>query len=65
LTLQSQSKVRIEVYTLSGKLVLSKGLGAVDANITEKLDISGLQQGIYIVKVTTSEKTVSAKLVKL
>jgi hypothetical protein len=65
-TLESQSDVKIEIYDLAGKLVLSHDLGVVLASkITQTLDISGLSKGSYLVKTITPEKTTSTKLVKL
>ena len=51
---------KIEVYTITGKLILSKNL----KNDAESLDVSGLNQGLYLVKMTTNFGIQVKKLIR-
>jgi uncharacterized protein (DUF362 family) len=51
----------ISVYSLDGKLALSKRL---DNNEKQQLDISNFQSGSYLVKLTSKELVYQTKLVK-
>jgi hypothetical protein len=51
---------KIEVYTITGKLILSKNL----KNDAESLDVSGLNQGLYLVKMTTNFGVQVKKLIR-
>ncbi len=65
-TLQNQSNVKIKIYDLTGKLLISKDLGIMDAcKITQTLNISSLPVGTYVVKTITPENTSSTKLVRI
>jgi chitodextrinase len=52
--------VSIKVYSILGKLIDSKN----STQNKNTLDISSLSKGVYLVRVTNGEKTVSRKLVK-
>lgn len=57
--LNSQEKTIIEVYSVLGKKVISKTL--IGSNY---INTTNLSQGIYIVRITQGNKTISKKLIK-
>jgi hypothetical protein len=64
--LQNKSNCRVEIYDMSGKLVISRELGIQEAcKITQTINISNLSKGTYIVKVVTPENMATTKLIKL
>ena len=48
----------IQVYDMAGKMVMNKN------NDLESLDVSGLGNGLYFMKVTTTEKVFTSKFLK-
>lgn len=48
----------IELVDLKGRLILSKSYGV------NNIDFSGLEKGVYILKVTSRERTISKKIIK-
>ncbi len=49
----------LHIYDLSGKIVLKQ-----DSLENNQLDVSNLRQGIYIVKINTSDGSVNKKIIK-
>ncbi len=56
--------VEIKIYSLDGRVLNSYKLEAENDAITGNLDISTLGAGIYMVELSTNEKTVRKKLIK-
>ena len=56
---ENQDNATIEIYNISGKLIFSKEL---DSKV-EKIDVSGLPEGIYVVKVLQNNTVNFGKLV--
>jgi chitodextrinase len=59
LTLKLDIKTKIEIYDILGKLVLSSTL-----NKTSSINLQALNTGIYIVKITQNNASISKKLIK-
>jgi hypothetical protein len=59
------STYRVEVYNLWGQLVRVAATGSAPAGtmITHELDVTGLANGIYTVKLVTSYESVSIKVI--
>jgi len=55
---------RVEIYDMLGKLVFWHVTHITDAGEKAQINISDLNKGIYIVKITTDEQTEVVKLVK-
>lgn len=55
----TQGTGELEIFDISGKLVLQKIL----SKTTETFDISGFNKGIYLVKYTTEKNTFNRKLI--
>ncbi|MCL2649496.1 MAG: T9SS type A sorting domain-containing protein [Candidatus Azobacteroides sp.] len=49
---------KVEIYTLTGRLLLSEN------NFNEKISVSALPQGVYMVKIYTNEGLAVSKIVK-
>ncbi|MCL1942039.1 MAG: leucine-rich repeat domain-containing protein [Candidatus Azobacteroides sp.] len=49
---------KVEIYSLTGALLLSEN------NFVEKISVSGLSQGVYLLKVYTDKGVVTGKVVK-
>lgn len=66
LLLQSnkEEELILEIYSISGKLVLQKQLKSVSGNHQYQLNISDLDLGIYIVSIKSTSFNISQKLVK-
>jgi hypothetical protein len=52
----------LEVYDLSGKLILQQNL-LIDVDV-EKIDLSGMPDGLFIFKFIGNEKVLVKKLIK-
>jgi len=55
---QSKNEVNVSIYDVSGRLVASKK--SVTSN---GIDVSNLSKGIYLIQITSEEKTTSVRLV--
>jgi hypothetical protein len=55
-------RVPIEIYDLNGRLLFSKTYKNSDNRL--QIDMSGLKNGIFILKITTTEKTYNFKIIK-
>ncbi|TKS55769.1 carbohydrate-binding protein [Mesohalobacter halotolerans] len=55
-------RVPIEIYDLNGRLLFSKIYKNSDNRL--QIDMSGLKNGIFILKITTTEKTYNFKIIK-
>ena len=58
------NKADYKVYTLAGELVLQKDLGRILANFQERVDLSKLSSGSYIIAVSTDQNTTHKKVIK-
>jgi hypothetical protein len=58
ISLVQNTKVAIEIYDLLGKTVL-----ITEINHSKPIDVSALNNGIYLIRFTQNEKTVTKKLV--
>lgn len=59
-----QSDTRIEVYGVNGQLVLQQQLTNKQMANTSILDLSNVSTGVYMVRLTSSEWSVTKKVVK-
>jgi hypothetical protein len=59
ISLNNQDRVNLEVFNISGQLILFKTV-----NSNEKVDISSLVNGMYTLRVTENEKISVLKLIK-
>lgn len=64
ITSTSGGKTSYGVYDLIGKQMLYKELGSVPQNYVEKINISSLSPGMYILKVTIDGNSSSQQLIK-
>lgn len=55
--------INIQLYDQMGKLIVSYDEGIQQGQYTKTIDVSGLQAGIYIIKLITPTKTLSQKLI--
>ncbi|MBD0830934.1 T9SS type A sorting domain-containing protein [Aestuariibaculum sediminum] len=53
---KNNSKIEVSVFSLLGKQILKQ-------SVTNKLDVSGLNQGVYIIKATQNNKSITKKLI--
>lgn len=60
----SDSPVSLEVYNLQGQVLLQKNYASNGIDFFENLDISALDNGIYILKISNMENTRALKFVK-
>ena len=59
LFINSESQItKVEIYSLTGALLL------LENNFKEKISVSALSQGVYMVKVYTNEGLVVSKVIK-
>jgi PKD repeat protein len=56
-------KIELHVYTLSGQLVYAESIRPSGKKILQLIDLSGLDKGIYLIRLTGSDKTWNHKLV--
>ena len=52
------------VTDLQGRVVMSRQLGLRQAEFTEKLDVSELTAGVYLIKVIKEDRSFTGKFVK-
>jgi len=55
-----QDAVNVEVYSLNGVLLLNK----VSADAKTEVDLSGLNKGVYLIKIITSQGSVMKQVIK-
>jgi hypothetical protein len=64
--LESQSNLKIAVYSMDGKPMINKDLGTLPAG-TQRIEIGGMfegwAKGSYLMVVSNAERTLSAKIV--
>ena len=56
------SAVPIEIYDVSGKLIVSKTYYPTSNNL--EVDVSSIANGFFVLKITTTEKTYNYKIIK-
>lgn len=61
-TLKAPEEVKLNLYDLTGKMVLSETINALEGNNTFDFDVTNLPTGFYLYKITTGSQTVSGKL---
>lgn len=54
----------LTVYSADGRQVLSRGLGELNHDVMEKIDISSLPSGFYIVEVSSPGGRFSRRIAK-
>ena len=52
------------VYSAEGQLVSSKYLGALQSDVMEKIDLSSLSAGMYLVELVADGQSSSKRVVK-
>lgn len=60
----SSTRVTVNVYDITGKLVMSNQSSAAEGNNQVKLDLSGVERGTYFVNLQTDYKSLNKRLVK-
>lgn len=61
---KSKGNVKVDIFDFSGKNVLSKNLSLKDGNLNEKIDMSNLSHGAYLISVyDNSGNVISTKKV--
>jgi hypothetical protein len=60
LFIKTQQDSPIKIYNVLGKLILSDTVNSSK----NKIDVSSLQKGIYLIKVTSGKSTTTKKLIK-
>lgn len=59
-----KGNIKVEIFDLSGKNVLSKKISVKDGNLNERIELSNLSQGAYLVSIfDASGKVISTKKV--
>ena len=56
------SMVPVEIYDLTGKLIVSKAYSP--ASNTLSIDVSNIESGFFVLRITTTEKTHNYKIIK-
>ncbi len=59
------SETQVEIYDLSGRLILSDKIAAEEAGAPFQIDIHGLRPASYILKVTAGQKVYDKLFIKL
>ena len=62
LDLNNSKNVNVSIVNMLGSKVYAKSLGTVNGSTTEKIDVSDLEAGIYMVRVETEKGTAVKKL---
>jgi len=64
LTLPQSGGVTLELYDLTGRVVMSKDIQVISAGeLSEQLEVSGLANGVYTLRATQMNETASEKVV--
>jgi hypothetical protein len=63
--LANSGKVSVQVYSITGRLVLSKEVYMNEGTQDISLDSSDLPNGTYIVKFSAGKQTDTAKFIKM
>jgi hypothetical protein len=58
------SETRIEVYNSFGRLILNKNLGLVSGTISSQIGLSGLENGLYLVRFFVGNHSESKTFIK-
>ncbi len=57
---QTKNNIKIELFNILGKKIINKTITTTN----NRLDISSISKGIYLVKISSNNKTITKKLVK-
>ena len=60
--MQRSDNVVVEIFNITGARVMSMELGSRNGTINERIDVSGLTQGVYIMNVRSSSDVISRKI---
>ena len=60
----NSGNVTIEVLDVSGKILLTQGIGAVTTSIRKTINLETLAAGVYFVRFSTHDSSITRKLVK-
>ena len=60
--LTNLTRIPVEIYDLTGKLIVSKTYSPTSNTLS--IDVSNIESGFFILKITTSEKTHNYKIIK-
>jgi hypothetical protein len=60
--MNSTSGVSIEIYNIIGKQIMGVNLGNANGMINERIDISSLPQGIYMVNINAGNELITRKI---
>jgi Secretion system C-terminal sorting domain len=52
------------IYDMSGKLFYQEAFTRTQNSMLKQINVSGYQNGTYIIKITSDNKSVSIKMVK-
>jgi hypothetical protein len=61
----SASNIQLQILSTSGKLITSKNFSRINGELVYQMDISGLPDGMYLVKLFTAQKQAIKKLLIL
>ena len=61
---ENAEKAILELYNLSGQLIVQSAVNLLTGSNNHQLNIKNIDNGIYILKVTSSEKTLETKNTK-
>ena len=61
---KSATKLSLNVYSVDGRMVISKDLGHVSGEINESIDFSGLSMGLYTLQIQTETGMSTYKITK-
>jgi hypothetical protein len=62
LDLNADGQVNVEVFDISGRMVYSDSENVIGGKINKAIDLSGLDKGVYFVKVKTASAEFNQKL---
>ena len=60
--LTNLTRIPVEIYDLTGKLIVSKTYSPTSNTLS--IDVSNIESGFFVLKITTSEKTHNYKIIK-
>ena len=62
LNVETAGQLNIEIFDISGRLVFNEILNAAEGNLNRAIDLSGVDSGVYFVKVTSDSGEYNQKL---